>query len=277
MLIIVWQVLGGCFLCASFGKRDAAFSKSRTSLMSSLIMVTTFCLSIPTAMSRSGKGGAPIPIVGATGKNEETLILSHLTAVVLFFLFLAYIAFRFLTHDQFFPRNPNAMQFNVSGRSSPSTVSRSHEASVLTLMTVLLASISCTGICANLAVTSIKPTVDTLHITQSFIGLVVLPLTASFAKSVTIIRHARSDDDTVITERMSKLDFAIRSVMTNVLDTLLFIMPSLVLIGWISNKPMVLLFELFEVVVFVLAIIIMSYLVQHGKTTYFEGCMLMGS
>lgn len=218
-----------------------------------------------------------IPIVGSLGKHEETLVLSHLTAVVLFFLFLAYIAFRFLTHDQFFPRNPNAMQFNVSGRAPSLPAGRTQEASMLTLIAVLITSITCTGVCANFVIVSIKPTVDTLHVTQSFIGLVVLPLTASFAKSVTIIRHARSDDNTIVTERMSKLDFAIRSVMTNVLDTLLFIMPMLVLIGWAAHRPMVLLFELFEVVVFVLAIIIMSYLVQHGKTTYFEGCMLMGS
>jgi Ca2+:H+ antiporter len=65
--------------------------------------------------------------------------------------------------------------------------------------------------------------------------------------------------------------------MSNVLDVLLFIMPLLVLLGWAIDIPVKLDFGLFETVVFFLAMTVMTYLLQQGKTSYFEGFMLMGT
>ncbi|POR39743.1 Calcium-transporting ATPase [Tolypocladium paradoxum] len=269
-------VLGGSFLCASYGKTNVAFSRTRTAVMSSLVMVTSFCLTIPTAMSMATKGFEGSLEAGIDA-NDNTLLLSHITAVVLFFLLLAYLTFRFLTHGQLFPSNPNAAQFNPDSRTnSLLDASRAGSTTPLALGLAFAGSIACTGACANLLVRSIEPTTRALHVTKPFIGFVLLPLTASLTKSITIIRHARSEGGAV-PGRMGRLDFAIRSVMTNVLDTLLFIIPLLVLLGWAIRQPMALQFELFEAVVFLLAVVIMTYLVQHGKTTYFEGCMLMGT
>ncbi|KND87137.1 Calcium-transporting ATPase 2 [Tolypocladium ophioglossoides CBS 100239] len=275
-LIYSLFVLGGSFLCASYGKKSAPFSKTRTGVMSSLVMVTSFCLTIPTTMSIATKDDKA-SLNSGIGLDGNTPLLSHLTAIVLFFLFLTYLAFRFLTHDQLFPRNPNAGQFNPDSRTnSILDAGRDGAAGPLTLGLGLTGSIACTAACADLLVRSIEPSAKTLYVTKAFIGFVVLPVAASLAKSLTIIRHARSEGGAV-PGRMDRLDFAIRSVMTNVLDTLLFIMPLLVLLGWVIRQPMVLEFGIFEAVVFLLAVIIMTYLVQHGKTTYFKGFMLMGT
>lgn len=246
--------------------------------MSSLIMVTAFCLSIPTVMSRLASESSDALLTDFDGDNDEVLILSKMTAIVLCFLFLAYLTFRFLTHSQFFPRSSNMSQSGtVSRQASDTTINDSSEPNKILLGSAFVLNIVCTAMCANWLVLSTHPLARSIQITPDFLAIVVIPFSASVAKSVTIIRHARSGSDRVVTDRMSRLDFAIRSVMTNVLDTLLFIVPLLVLLGWISQGQMLLKLELFEAVAFILAVIIMTGLVQYGKTTYFEGCMLIGS
>ncbi|OAA73602.1 vacuolar calcium ion transporter /H(+) exchanger [Cordyceps fumosorosea ARSEF 2679] len=271
------QVLGGSFLHASYGKKDAVFSKSRTSIMSSLVMVTSFCLVIPTVMSltTSAEGlDSPEAI------DRGILNLSHMTATALVLLFFTYLSFRFVTHGQFFPVNPGAAQFNPDSRTNtqlgPKPPAAAAAVGPSALGVGLLGSLGCTVVCAAFLLRSMDAAAQSLRITKTFIAFVVLPLLVSSAKSVSIIRHARPEEAGGSTY-MSRLDFAIRSVMTNVLDTLLFNIPLLVFVAWGLNQPMVLVFGLFDAVVFVLSVTIMTFLIRYGKTTYFEGCMLMGT
>lgn len=237
-------------------------------------MVTSFCLVIPTVMSlTTGVEGIDSP----EAIDRGILNLSHMTAMALVLLFFTYLSFRFVTHGQFFPANPGAVQFNPDSRTNTRLDSKQHQtaAGLPTLGVSLLGSLSCTVACAMFLLRSMNGAARSLHITKTFIAFVVLPLIVSSAKSVSIIRHARPEETGGT--QMSRLDFAIRSVMTNVLDTLLFNIPLLVFLGWALNQPMVLVFGLFDAVVFVLSVTIMTFLVRYGKTTYFESCMLMGT
>lgn len=263
------QVLGGSFLYASYGKDHQKFSKTRTGAMSALVMVVSICLTIPTIMSITNKESAP-----QDGSQRSMLILSHGTSVVLFLLFISYLIFRFQTHHELFNRNhgPTRSLTVLSMQPELDGVT----ASPLILASGFLGAMVCAGICTNYVIRNIDITVKMLHITKSFTGLVLLPLTGNLAKSFNIIGNARQEGNFSPT-KVNKLDSAIRLIMTNILDTLLFIMPVLVLLGWIINKPMMLQFGLFETVVFLQSIVIMTYLVQHGKTTYFEGFMLIGT
>lgn len=242
--------------------------------MSSLVMVTSFCLVIPTVMSLTTKAEA---IDSPESLRRGILNLSHMTATALVLLFSAYLSFRFITHGQFFPTNPGAVQFNPDSRTNTRLDSKQQQqaAGPSALGVTLAASLAFTTACSHFLVRSVDDAADTLHITKTFIAFVVLPLIVSSAKSVSIIRHSRPEEANGT--QMSRLDFAIRSVMTNVLDTLLFNIPLLVFLGWALGEPMVLVFGLFDAVVFILSVTIMTFLVRYGKTTYFESCMLMGT
>ncbi|OBT53557.1 hypothetical protein VE04_06747 [Pseudogymnoascus sp. 24MN13] len=260
-------VLGGSFLCASYGKDHQMFSKTRTGAMSALVMVVSICLTIPTIMSISNKESVP-----QEGRQRNMLILSHGTSVVLFFLSISYLAFRFQTHHELFNRDHGPTRSLTVLLMQPEHVTTSP----LILASGFLSAVVCAGICTNYVIRNIDLTVKMLHITKSFAGLVLLPLAGNLAKSFNIIRNARQEGN-ISPKMANKLDCAIRLIMTNILDTLLFIMPLLVLLGWIIDKPMTMQFGLFETVVFLQSIVIMTYLVQHGKTTYFEGFMLIGT
>ena len=54
----------------------------------------------------------------------------------------------------------------------------------------------------------------------------------------------------------------------------LLVTPFLVMVGWAIGKPMSLHFELFETVAFALSVLIVTYVVQDGKSNYLEGAMV---
>ncbi|KAK2612616.1 Vacuolar calcium ion transporter [Conoideocrella luteorostrata] len=278
-------VLGASFLVASYGKKKEPFSKSRTSIMSSIVMSGSICLTIPTviamAVEEKKSQRHALHTVRKDTVNKDALFLSRATSIIQMALFLAYLVFRFRTHNDIFPRNPNAAQLSHTNSSSSSSryslasqgPVRSHWRVALTAV----AALTCTVTCANFLIQSLPGATKSLGISESFAALVVLPQAGGLMKAVTIIRHTRSSDTSSLPSRMSRLDFAIRSIMTNVFNTELFILPILVILGWAVDVPMKLSFGLFEAVIFLLAIMTMTYLVQHGKTTYFEGIMLMGT
>lgn len=249
--------------------------------MSSLVLSGSICLAIPTVISLAVEERRPrhgSHRDKGDEVNNDTLFLSRATSIIQMILFLAYLTFRFHTHHNIFPQNPNAphLRHADSNSSRGSWVSLRTGANSLQLAILTVLAVCCSAGCANYLIGSLAGAAKNLGISESFAALVVLPQAGSLLKAVTIIRHTRSDAS-ALPDRMSRLDFAIRSIMTNVFDTELFILPMLVMLGWATGVPMKLSFGLFEAVVFLMAIMTMTYLVQHGKTTYFEGIMLMGT
>jgi Ca2+:H+ antiporter len=243
--------------------------------MAALVTVISVCLIIPTIASiANGDGRLQQHGTMMEDQNDDILILSRATAVVLLVLCLSYLTFRFHTHERFFTHGPaRASTFPAAHTAA---LRAGDAPNLFSLPMIFLTAVVCTIVCANYVIRSTEDTIKTLHVTKSFLGLMVLPLAGNLAKSVQIIMHSRDERDGRLNES-SKLDLAIRSVMTNVLDNILFILPLLVLLGWIIGQPMALRFGFFESVIFLLAIVIMTYLIQHGKTTYFQGFMLMGT
>jgi len=48
----------------------------------------------------------------------------------------------------------------------------------------------------------------------------------------------------------------------------------LVILGWGIDQPMTLHFETFETVVFFLSVLVVTYVIQDGKSNYLEGAMV---
>ncbi len=275
------QVLGGSFLYASYGKPEEQFSKTRTGVLSALVMAVSVCLTIPTIVSIADRDNDPRRENIKQDDGQATnLFLSHGTSVVLFFLFVSYLIFRFRTHGRLFRREVISMAaLTAKGErdaaESEYSEDEEHTTPRFVLALTFAGAIACAVVCADYTVRYMDAATEALHVTRSFIGLLLLPLAGNLAKSFQIISHSREERKGP--QRINRLDLAIRSIMTNVLDTLLFITPSLVLLGWAIGRPVTLEFGIFEAVVFLLAIVVMTYLVQHGKTTYFGGFMLMGT
>ncbi len=257
-------MLGASFLYASWGEIQVGFDKSKTGGISTLVMAAIIALLIPTIISfADNDANSSLP---TSPIAEPDLVLSRVTAIALLCLFVVYLVFRFRTHVALFDKETSLSRvlsvtphlWETQLEFAPGTVS---------LTAILISTAAAAVLCTNYLIQSIEGATRAVNITQSFVGLVFLPLVGNLGKSFRI----------VLSSKKKALALEIRSIMTNVVDTLLFITPTLVLFGWIIDEPMNIVFGFFDAIVFLLAIIIMTHLLQYPKTTYFEGFMLIGT
>jgi Ca2+:H+ antiporter len=246
--------------------------------MSSLMMVASVCLIVPTTMSST----LDSPEARTDG---DILILSHGTAITLFILFVVYLYFQHKTHVFLFLDAPNDGSVrneerdnpNVAEeRDNPNVAEERHNPNVAeeeptlgpwAAGCVLITTTLCVIGCASYLVDSVDGLAKAMDVGKTFIGLVLIPTACNAAKCV----------NAIATSRRTRMDLAVRAIVGSVLQIALFVTPFLVLLGWIIEQPMTFNFDLFEGAVLFLAVIVVSCLIQDGRTNYFEGAMMVGT
>lgn len=264
-------VLGCCFLAGGIKHSQQSFNDVVASTMSSLMVVSTASLIIPATLYAVMKGTD-------TNQDQNILILSHGTAVILLLLYVLYLVFQLRTHAHLFDAEGEGGE--QDGEQEEGKILSPPAAGIaLVLITVLVA------VCAEYLVDSIDSIVETAHISKTFIGLILLPIVGNAAEHVTAVVVALKD----------KMDLAIGVAIGSSMQIALLVTPFLVILGWIIDQPMTLHFETFETVVFFLSVLITSYVIavsfpllsssqskrklmtgQDGKSNYLEGAMLLG-
>ncbi len=71
------------------------------------------------------------------------------------------------------------------------------------------------------------------------------------------------------------MDLAMGVAVGSCTQISLFVTPFIVIVGWVTDKPMSLNFPHFEVILYVLAIIVVSICVSNSKSNWLEGSMLV--
>lgn len=103
---------------------------------------------------------------------------------------------------------------------------------------------------------------------ESFLAVTIVPILGNFVKYHSIVTGSRS---------YNQVELGIRAIINSVLRVTMLIAPLLVLVGWVSNQPLILRFDEFEATTFLLSVVVMTYLISDGRSNYFEGLMLIGT
>lgn len=131
---------------------------------------------------------------------------------------------------------------------------------VLIIVTVLVA------VCADYLVGSIDSIVQKTGMSKTFIGLVLIPIVGNAAEHVTA----------VVVSWKNKMDLAIGVAIGSSLQIALFVTPFLVILGWFMDVPMTLDFHAFETITFFISGLVVTFLIQDGKSNYLEGGLCLG-
>lgn len=188
--------------------------------------------------------------------DKNILILSHGTAIILLILYVLYLFFQLRTHANLFDAE-QAAEDEDEEQEEPQ-LGPWAAGGVLLVVTIAVA------VCAEYLVGSIDSLVETAHISKTFIGLILLPIVGNAAEHVTAIVVALKD----------KMDLAMGVAIGSSMQIALLVTPALVLLGWAIGVDMTLHFETFETVVFFLSVLVVTYVIQDGKSNYLEGAMV---
>jgi Ca2+:H+ antiporter len=254
-------VLGCCFLVGGIRHREQSFNSTVASTMSSLMAVASASLIIPAtlyaALSNSKQSA-----------RDNILILSHGTSIILLVIYVMYLYFQLRSHAYLFEETNDAETAETAetaeggeGEEEEERLLNPVAATVaLIIVTILVA------ICADYLVGSIDSIVEKTGMSKTFIGLVLIPIVGNAAEHVTAVVVAYKD----------KMDLAIGVAIGSSLQIALFVTPFLVILGWIMNIDMTLHFQTFETVAFFISGLVVTLLIQDGKSNYLEGGMCLG-
>jgi Ca2+:H+ antiporter len=242
-------VLGCCFIAGGIKFKEQSFNTTVASTMSSLMSVSTASLIIPATLYAS------LQKHSEKSTEHNILILSHGTAIILLFIYVMYLVFQLKTHSELFDEG------NTSEHEEAELLTPWAAGVLLVVITIAVA------ICAEYLVDSIDSIVETVHISKTFIGLILIPIVGNAAEHVTAVVVAYKD----------KMDLAIGVAIGSSLQIALFVTPFLVILGWIMDRKMTLHFETFETVAFFLAALVVTLLIQDGKSNYLEGVLCIVS
>ncbi|KAF5393657.1 hypothetical protein D9757_000296 [Collybiopsis confluens] len=216
-----------------------------------------------------GSFSAGIPIV-SDHMRGELLKVSRGMAVI---LLIIYICSRFFIHH---PRgDDNAWQTEAPEELKKRVEASEEEAPSINFSMSVIVSLICVGlmaITAEMLVDSIEVVKDNVVYSEEWFGLILLPLVSFSADAlVSIANFVRSN---MFGHSVPHTMASYRHV-DDAIQFLMFWAPVLVLLGWALQRPMSLLFDLFEVTILVGSCFLLNYVTADSKTNWAEGSMLV--
>lgn len=130
---------------------------------------------------------------------------------------------------------------------------------VLVMATVIIAFES------EMLVGAIEPLTKVIGISEFFVGIILIPIVGNAAEHSTAIWMSMKNKMTIATE------IAVGSC----LQIVLFVMPVLILIGAFIGRPMSVVFNTFELISLIVAIVIANRVTSDAESNWLEGMQLM--
>lgn len=297
MLSNLLLVMGMCFFFGGFNRVEQAFNITVAQTASSLLFLAVSSLILPTAFQQFSQAG-----------DAGIKQISRATSVLLLFVYACYIFFQLKTHAEIYnaPSKKNKKKEmkrakrtgqkvkemakgtfrrkSVSDGSIPESPVDSKDArndetgkddepgpqlSLLTAILTLAGSTVLVALNAEYLVDSINAiTCSGSGISKTFVGLILLPIVGNAAEHATAVTVAVKD----------KMDLAIGVAVGSSMQIALLVLPFTVVLGWIigneNTSKMTLSFDGFQITILFVAVLLVNYLIQDGKSHWLEGILL---
>lgn len=292
-------VMGMCFFFGGLRRQEQFFNTTVAQTAASLLALAIAGIIIPTVFDQQTQLS-----------TETTAQLSRGTSVILLVVYAAYLYFQLKTHHEVFAQesqkvpmrpkkhsigahaikqgmvqpaglislpdsrdggNNNNEMLRKMLNEDPQGIEDDDDAEDPQLafsvaMGTLVGSTILIAFCAEFLVDSIDYVTSQGGIKQEFLGLILLPIVGNAAEHATAVTVAIKD----------KMDLAIGVAVGSSMQVALFIIPLLVVIGWGMDQPeMNLSFDIFQVAILFVSVLLVNYLIGDGKSHWLEGQLLM--
>ncbi|KAL2444479.1 Vacuolar cation/proton exchanger 2 [Exophiala dermatitidis] len=255
--------LGFCFLIGGFKHKEQKFHPVISEVGSGIILVAGFALMIPSAFFSSLIGSTVTSGEGYTEDRlrNDTLSISHGVSIILIVSFILYLLYNCVSHDNIFAEVLEADEEADRDRHVDLAKAKLTLTECLAAIVFALALIS---LIAVFLVEEIEYVVE--HgVPDNFLGLILVPLVEKAAEHLTAVDEAYDN----------QINFALYHCLGPSIQTALFNAPLVVIVGWGLGKPMDLNFEIFMVVLLIVAILVVGNFLRDGSSNYLEGGLLV--
>ncbi|MBK7750933.1 MAG: hypothetical protein IPI39_27235 [Candidatus Obscuribacter sp.] len=91
-----------------------------------------------------------------------------------------------------------------------------------------------------------------------------------------IVGNAAENSTAVLMARKNKMDPSVSLVLGSSTQSAMFVAPVVVIVGFVLGKPMDLVFSQAEIIAVFASVMVVTRIVQDGKSNWLEGAMLLG-
>ena len=235
-------VLGLAMFWGGWGRDKQTFNRTGILAQSSTLFLATIALIVPAIFFETG--------TGATASTVQNLSL--LVSLVLIVMYGASLLFSLYTHKHLY--------LEEAGQFLPRW-------STGRAVATLIAATAAVAWVSDILVNSIEPLVVQLGWSQLFVGVIFVAVIGNVAEHITAVSVARKN----------RMDLAIQIAIGSATQMVLVVAPVLVLLGFFFGQPMNLIFNSFELVATVLAVVIVNFIVQDGESNWLEGLQLLAA
>jgi Ca2+:H+ antiporter len=252
----VLLVMGAAMLVGGRRRERQRFDRTAANVQVLMLLLAGAALVLPAVFELVD--GGRLPRVGERDVNypNDVETISFLVALILLGTYAGGLVFSFRTHRSLF----NPVHGEEGGGGGAWTVRRS----VLTLAAAGVA----VGVMSEILVGSIEEASEQIGLSPFFVGIIVVAIVGNAAEHWVAIYFAAKD----------KMDLAVNISIGSSAQIALFVAPVLVLLSFvpgIGEHPMALVFNGYELVAVLLAILVANFVVNEGESTWFEGLQLL--
>ncbi|KAK0511361.1 hypothetical protein JMJ35_005934 [Cladonia borealis] len=251
--------LGFCFFAGGLFREEQEFDEVVSEVGHGLLLMAGFGLLIPTAFYASLSGS-----FGDDVLEPRTLHISRITSVVLLIAFFIYVYFQMRTHHGLYDSVLEADEERDNDRHIDL---KKDKLTLTECVVALVIALTCVSLHAVFLVEEIEYIVTERGVSDAFMGLILVPLVEKAAEHLTAVDEAWDN----------QMNFALAHILGATIQTALFNSSLVVIVGWGLNKAMDLNFEVFNIVVLIMTIIVVGSFLRDQKSNYMEGslCILI--
>lgn len=234
-------VLGLSMLCGGLKYKTQTFNKKAVEVSSSMLLFAVIGLSIPAIFTHT------IKVELLSTQYEK---LSIIVAVAMFFIYIMSLLFSFYTHKDIYSVD----------HVGDSTATWSLKKAIIVLVgaTVFI------GLESEFLVKAVEPMSKAVGLSEFFVGIILIP----------IIGNAAEHSTAVVMAMKNKMDVAVEIALGSSLQIVLFVTPVLVFLSLLFT-PMSIIFNAFELVALIVAVLIANRVASDGESNWLEGIQLL--
>ncbi len=240
--------LGLAIVVGSIGRDRQTFKRERAGLLSSLLILVVIALLLPAVFDLVARRGAE---AGHVAVSDEQLSLA--VSGVLLLLYFGNLVYTLVTHRDVFATGEE----HAEGKPWP----------LWQCLAVLAAATLAAAGESELVSSALTDAAVALHLSTTFLGVIVLALVGTVADLFSAVFFARQD----------RMGLVMSICIGSSIQVALVVAPLLVIFSWLLGHPMTLVFhdplDLFAIAG---TAFIVNAITGDGETTWFEGMLLIG-
>lgn len=230
------------------------FSVISALVNTSMLLLSCLCLSLVTVFSSES--------ASLRGAHHDHSVLgdlvigvSRVCSIIMMISYVAYIFFQLVTHREAMSADGD------DGDCEEATISVPMAVTLMLGITVIVA------FCSDLLVSSLEGVVEKVHVSEHFIGIILLPIVGNACEHASAVRFAIMD----------KPGLAIGIAVGSSTQIAMFVVPFSVMVGWAMDKRMDLDFGQLNTTVLCVSIIVVLSIVVDGQANWLQGYLLISA